>query len=122
MSLFSTLVFSDGTDNHTFEARSPYQEGNSLCGDFVEPAADSSAGSKLVIKQDESKSTVRRRLLQRRILVVNVDGDMEPITVNFTINHSPKHSTASIVKEGMIAANAIATTGFLDAFVDGHVQ
>lgn len=118
MGLFTSLVFNNGTA-HTFVDRGQLPDNKSIVREYIEPAAASAAQSKLTVKHDVSGKTAKRSLLQRRILVVGLDGILHPITINFTTTFHPTHNTADVVLEQKLLAAAIADTTFHANFVQG---
>lgn len=118
MGLFTSLVFNNGTA-HTFVERGQIPDPKSIVREYIEPAAASAALSKLTVKHDISSKTVKRSLLQRRVMVAGSDGVLYPITVNFTATFNPKHAAADVVLEQKLLAAAVADTTFHANFVQG---
>lgn len=123
MSLFPTPVINDGTADRTFAYRAQLSSpGNkSIVGEWVEPAAPLADASKIVVKHDDSKSTLRRRLLQYGRKKAILDGTLRPIVVNVTVQHHPEHTEADISKSLLIAANSIKLSGFITRFLGGFI-
>lgn len=118
MGLFSSLVFNNGTA-HTFTEMGQIPDSKSIVRKYIEPAATSSAQSMLLIKQDIASKTVKRGLIQRRVMVLGSDGVYYPITVNFTVTSNPKHAVADVVLEMKLLKAAIADATFDTNFVQG---
>lgn len=118
MGLFTSLVFNNGTA-HTFVERGQIPDPKAIVREYIEPAAVSAAQSKLTVKHDITSKTVKRSLLQRRIMVAGNDGVLYPITVNFTTTFNPKHAAADVVLEQKMLAAAVADTTFHANFVQG---
>lgn len=118
MGLFTSLVFNNGTA-HTFVLRGQIPNSKAIVSEYLEPAAVSSANSKLTVKHDIASKSVKRSLLQRRVMVAGSDGILYPITVNFTATYNPKHAAADVVLEQKLLAAAVADTTFHANFVLG---
>lgn len=123
MSLFPTPVINDGTADRTFAYRAQLSSpGNkAIVGEWVEPAATLSAASKIVIKHDESKASLRRRLFQYGRKTAILDGTLKSIVVNVTVQHHPEHTEADIAKCLLLAANSIKLSGFIARFLGGFI-
>lgn len=118
MGLFTSLTFNNGTA-HTFVERGQLPSTKGVTREYIEPAAASTAQSKLTVKHDLSSKTVRRSLLQRTIMVAGSDGVLYPITVNLTSTYNVKHASADVVLEQKLLAAAVADTTFHANFVNG---
>lgn len=118
MGLFSSLVFNNGTA-HTFVERGQMPSTKGIVREYIEPAALSSAQSKLTVKHDTTSATVQRSLLQRTVNVAGSDGVLYPVTVNFTVTFNKKHAAADVVLEQKLLAAAVADTTFHANFVNG---
>lgn len=114
MSLFANLVVSDGTDDRTFVYRGPESDAKRGVrkGVYIEPAADPSIQSQLVVKHDETSAKFVRHLLQTSAKgAIDTDGTLAAATVNITINHHPNHDQAFINELANIAKNLIGQAG-----------
>ena len=118
MGLFTSLTFNNGTA-HTFVERGQIPDSKSIVREYIEPAASSAAQSKLTVKHDITSKTVKRSLLQRRVMVAGSDGVLYPITVNFTVTFNPKHAAADVVLEQKLLTAATSDTTFHANFVQG---
>lgn len=118
MGLFTSLVFNNGTD-HTFVERGQIPDSKAIVREYIEPAATSSAASKMIVKHDIASKTVKRSLLQRRVMIAGSDGVLYPITVNFTVTFNPKHALADVVLEQKLLADAVADATFHANFAQG---
>lgn len=118
MGLFNSLIFNNGTA-HTFVERGQIPDSKAIVREYIEPAAASDAASKITVKHDIASKTVRRSLVQRRVMIAGSDGVLYPITVNFTTTFNPKHPAANVVSEQKLLAAALADTTFHANFVNG---
>lgn len=118
MGLFTSLTFNNGTA-HTFVERGQIPDSKAIVREYIEPAAVSSAASKVIVKHDIASKTVKRSLLQRKVMIAGSDGILYPITVNFTVTYNPKHAAADVVLEQKLLAAAVADTTFHANFVNG---
>jgi hypothetical protein len=122
MPLFTDpVVLNDGTDDHTFTFLAQLQDNRALVGEWTEPSAEISDESKLVVKQDRSSATVRRRLLQRRINAETVTRGPRPITINVTVAHDVEHTSAQIVPQIGVVRAALAAAGFDVNFLGSQI-
>jgi hypothetical protein len=125
MSLFtaSPVVVSDGTSDHTFTFRAQLPDTKSVVGEYTEPAADSDANSKLLVKQDESSKTKRKRLFSRRFDLVISDGvTFEPVTINYSIAYDKRHDEDVIEALGHnVTVACLSKTEFFSNFSEGHI-
>lgn len=126
MSLFTTpLTINDGTADRIFDWQ--YQEpGSALVGRYYEPAASASAESMVRVAHTESKSGIKRHLIQRSEECSLVDpSDDEPaaapITVNITVNHNPKHADADIEKQVLLAKAMLSIAGITASVTAGNI-
>jgi hypothetical protein len=85
--------------------RAQVQDPKNVVGEWVEPAADTSLESKIVVKHDQNSATVRRRLISRRVNAATITRGLRPITVNFTVVYDVEHTAADI----------LAAMAFIDA-------
>lgn len=118
MGLFNSLNFNNGTA-HTFVERGQIPDPKAIVREYIEPAAASAAASKITVKHDIASKTVKRSLLQRKVMIAGSDGVLYPITVNFTVTYNPKHAAADVVLEQKLLAAAVADTTFHANFVNG---
>lgn len=125
MSLFnSPAVINDGTADRSFSFRAQLadKQSKSVIGEWVETAASLASASKLIIKQDESSRTQRRRLLSHSYMAPITDPTvLKQITVNVTVIHHPEHSEAEIIKHVLIPLNGLKIAGVLPNFLKGFV-
>lgn len=122
MPLFTDPVtINDGAADRSFSFRAQIADSKSIVGEWIEPAAALSASSKFVVKHDETKTDVRRRLLQRVENAAILDETLRPITVNFTVTHHPEHTEAQITAEVTLALNALGIATTLPALLDGLI-
>jgi len=125
MSLFATspVVVSDGTDDHSFAFRAQLPDNKSVVGEYTEPAASAEANSKLLVKQDESAKTKRKRLFSRRFDLVISDGvTFEPVTINYSIAYDKRHDEDTIEALGHNVTVALLTKAeFFSNFSEGHI-
>lgn len=110
--LFATnpVTVNDGDADHIFTFRAQLNDQRSTVGEWVEPAADASLDSKIVVKHDENSATVRRRLVQRKVNAPTVDRGLRPITVNITVANDAQHSNADIIAAITLAVAAVNAT------------
>lgn len=122
MPLFTNPVaLSDGTNPHTFAFRAQLNDSKSIVGEWVEPAADLISASTILIKHD-AKSTVKRRLLQRRVMLPTTDPLVyKPVTINFTITHDAAHALIPIQGQVNIVVDAIQEVGFVNNLLQGLI-
>lgn len=118
MAIFSSLVFNNGTA-HTFIERGQIPNSKAIVREYIEPAAAAAAQSKMTIKQDLASTTVKRALLQRKVMVAGSDGVLYPITVNFTATFNPKHAVADVVLEQKLLVAAAQDPSFYVGFAQG---
>lgn len=118
MGLFNALIFNNGVA-HTFVDRGQLPDSKAIVREYIEPAAPTSSASKITVKHDIASKTVKRSLLQRKVLIAGSDGILYPITVNFTTTYNPKHAAADVILEQKLLAAAIADTTFHANFVNG---
>lgn len=118
MGLFTSLVFNNGTA-HTFVDRGQLPDPKAIVREYIEPAASAASQSKLTVKHDVASKTVKRSLLQRRVLVAGSDGVLYPVTVNLTTTFNPKHALADVILEQKLLTAAAADTTFHANFVQG---
>jgi hypothetical protein len=122
MPLFSNpVVLTDGTDTHSFSYRAQLNDNKSIVGEWVEPAASLTDASAIIIKHD-TKSVVKRRLLQRKIMLPTIDPLIfEPCTINFTITHHSSHALADIQKQVNVVVDAIQEENFVNNLLQGLI-
>lgn len=122
MPLFTNpVVLNDGTSDHAFTFLGQLPDNRALVGEWSEPAAEISVESKIIVKQDRSSATVRRRLLQRRVNRNTVTRGPRPVTINVTVAHDVEHTSAQITAElGLIRA-ALAAVGFDTNFLGSQI-
>lgn len=120
MGLFTSLVFNNGTA-HTFVFRGQTPDAKSIVGEYVEPAAAIETASKVIVKHDVLSKTVKRSLLQRKVLVAGSDGVLYPITVNYTLIANPKHSSTAIVDQLKMINACAADASFAANFAAGLI-
>lgn len=118
MGLFTSLTFNNGIA-HIFVDRGQLPSTKGIVREYFEPAAVSSAQSKITVKHDIGKKTTRRSLLQRTVMVAGSDGILYPITVNFTVTYNVKHASADVVAEQKLLTAATADTTFHANFSNG---
>lgn len=123
MGLFSSPVtFTVNTVARVFNFRAQLPDNNSVVGEWIEPAAALSAASKLIVKHDTSKTTVRRSLLQYSCKKTIADGiTLKPMTVNFTLICHPEHTAAQQDDALEMVATAVSLQTFRDAFTQGLI-
>lgn len=121
--LFATnpVTVSDGTDNHIFTFRAQLNDSKSVVGEWVEPAADPSAESKIIVKHDTSSSTVRRRLIQRRVMATTATRGLRPITINTTVIYDVEHSAADITAAFTLSGNVNVASGVKANLIAGMI-
>jgi len=125
MGLFTTpLVINDGTDDRTFDWLR--QIPGEIGGLYTEPAATASAVSRLKTGHSTQKNGRERHLLQRseQVALTNPgdnDPALDPIVVNITVQHHPKHALADVEKQVIIAIGAASETGFTAASMRGEI-
>lgn len=121
MGLFSNpVVLTDGTTPASFAFRAQVADKFATVGEWIEPAGNLSANSKLVIKHTTSKNQVRR-LLQVTGEFALPDGTLKPIVINFTINAHPFHTIAQIESRCKYLKDAIEEVGFYPNFCRGLI-
>lgn len=122
MPLFSNPVsLSDGTNPHSFSFRAQLNDAKSIVGEWVEPAADLVNASTILVKHD-AKSSVKRRLLQRRVMLPTTDPLVyKPVTINFTITHDTGHALALIQAEVNLVVDAVQEVGFVNNLLQGLI-
>lgn len=121
MGLFSNpIVLTDGTSPASFAFRAQIHDKYATIGEWIEPAGDLSADSKLVIKHTASKKQVRR-LLQVTGMFPLPDGTLKPIVINFTVNAHPLHTIAQIETRCKYLKSAIEQAGFVPNFCRGLI-
>lgn len=118
MGLFTSLVFNNGTD-HTFVERGQIPDPKAIVREYIEPAAATAADSKITVKHDLKSNTVKRALVQRRVMSVCSDGVYRPITINFTSTSSKLHANADVILEQKLLADAVADVTFHANLVQG---
>lgn len=118
MGLFTSLVFNNGTA-HTFVERGQIPNAKAIVREYIEPAANSSAQSKLIIKHDIANAKVKRSLMQRKVMVAGSDGVLYPVTINWTATFNSLHVASDIVLEQKLLAAAVADTTFHANFIQG---
>lgn len=118
MSLLTTpLVVNDGTADRTFNWL--YQvPGDSLGGNYNEPAASAARKSELRSLHMTAKSGQERHMLQSSEIVALVEpGSNDPasdaIIINLTVSHNPKHASADVEKRVKILLASAGTVGFV---------
>lgn len=123
MSLLPTPVINDGTADRTFVFKSQdlSPKAKSTGGTWIEPAAARAVDSKLVVKYDESKKTLTRRLMSYGIKAAISDGTYRPIVVNVTCSHHPEHTEGDISKAVLVAVNSTKLAGFITRWVQGLI-
>lgn len=121
MGLFSNpVVLTDGTTPATFAYRAQIHDKFATIGEWIEPAGDLSANSKIVVKHAKSKNQIRR-LLQVSGEFALPDGTKKPIVINFTINAHPLHTIAQIESRCKYLKDAIEEAGFYANFCRGLI-
>lgn len=118
MGLFTSLTFNNGAA-HVFTERGQIPDLKYIIREYIELAAAQAAASKIRVKHDLAKTTVRRALLQRTVNLACSDGVLRPYTGNFTSTFHPLHLVADIVLEQKLLAAAIADVTFHTNFVNG---
>jgi hypothetical protein len=123
MSLFTNpVVLNDGVGDRTFNFRGQDTSAREMVGLWVEPAADLAEQSKLVVKHDESSSTLIRRLVQFKVHKPLADGvTYKMITVNFTVAYHPEHDEADVLAAIALSGDAQAESGFASSLLDGFI-
>jgi hypothetical protein len=123
MSLFtSPVTLNDGSADHIYNYRGQISlNTKSLVGEWIEPAADMSAQSRIFIKHDEGSSSLTRRLFQVSILKPIADGTLKRITVNHTINHHPEHSEADIESAIALSTAGQGQANYATNMLDGYI-
>lgn len=122
MPLFTDpILLNDGNADRSFSFRAQLNEGKTVVGEWVEPAAELSQQSGLIVKHDTSKSTTARRLLQRTAYLHIADGTFKKCTVNITVQHHPEHTLADITKQVNIIKDAVSEATFVNNFLKGLI-
>lgn len=124
MALFPTPIINDGTADRTFafKGQDVVAKTKTMSGSYIETSAPLVQESNLVVKYNEAKTTVRRRLLQHGIKRPIADGTTyKPIIVNITVTHHPEHSEGDIAKSVLVAANAAKLSGFITRWLQGLI-
>lgn len=120
MGLFTSLVFNNGTA-HTFVFRGQIPDAKSIVGEYIEPAATAESASKVIVKHDVTSKTLKRSLLQRKVMVAGSDGVLYPITVNTTVTYNPKHSASSVTDQTKLQGACIGDATFHTNFALGLI-
>lgn len=121
MALFTSLVLNNGSD-HTYVWRGQLPDTKALVGSYIEPAASADAQSMIAVKHDVSSKTVRRSLLQIKILEAGSDGVLHPITINLTAMANPKHTAVQVQNRLKLIKAALNDAGFIANFSNGLIQ
>lgn len=125
MSIFTTpIVINDGVADSTFVFRFqvPDKSGKLIIGEYFEPAASLASQTKLMIRQDISKSNQRRSLCSfgEQITVTDVIG-RKPIVLSISLLYHPEHAKAAVSRVANIGLNALREPGALDSFLQGQI-
>lgn len=121
--LFATnpVTINDGTADHIMSFRAQLNDSKSVVGEWVEPAADTSEESKIVIKHDSSSATVRRRLIQRRVMKTTTTRGLRPITVNTTVVYDVEHAASDVTDALLFADGVSIATGVKANLLSGMI-
>lgn len=111
MGLFASLVFNNGSA-HTFVFQGQMPDSKAIVGKYIEPAASIELASQIQVKHDVSSKSVKRSLLQRRVMVAGTDGVLYPVTVNFTVTYAPKHANQAVIDQTKMVGACLADTTF----------
>lgn len=119
--LTNPVVLTDGTANRTFIFRSQINDSKSVVGEWIEPAADLDAESKLTIKHAVT-GNIHRDLISGRENVLMPDGvTLSPITTNFNVVFTKGVTEAQMAKRINILIDAISETDFVKNFMNGLI-
>jgi len=106
--------------SRTFNFRAQITEPNAIVGEYIEPAAEIAANSKLIVKHTTSAAGLRRHLLQRAetfdLTADPTDGNAA-VVVNLTISHDPLATDEQVQNQLTLIADAIGETNFLENFM-----
>jgi len=121
--LFNTnpVTINDGTTDHVFTFRAQLNDKRYTVGEWVEPAADTSLESKLVTKHDTNSATVRRRLLQRKVMATTADRGLRPITINYTVTYDVQHAKSDLLDAIGLHNGALNATDVKDNLLAGMI-
>lgn len=126
MSLFSTnpvVLVDGGTTSRSFSSLGPIAGEKTRTGEWIEGSTSpASKESRLIVKQDASAASVRRRLISRRLMLPTSDGvTLKPVTINYSIAYDKEHDLSVIKSEGhVITLAAISKAEFFDNWTQGH--
>lgn len=122
MGLFTNpVVLNDGTANRTFIFRSQINDSKSVAGEWIEPAADLDAESKLTIKHAVT-GNIHRDLMSGRENVLMPDGvTLSPITVNFNVVFTKGVTEVQMTKRIKLHIDAISKPDFVKNFMNGLI-
>jgi len=118
MGLFTDpLVLVDSTvTDRIFNFRAQLNEPNSIVGEYIEPAAEVAAASKMVVKHTTSASGIKRHLLQNTetfdLTADPTDGDSAVIG-NVTLSHHPKATLAQVQDRVTLLIAAMSEANFV---------
>lgn len=122
MGLFTDplVLIDEGSNNRTFNFRAQLSEPNSVVGEYVEPAAEIVADSKLIVKHTQSAKGIKRHLLQR-VEVFDVSADptdgSEAVVVNLTISHDHRATDTQVQNQLTLMLDALNEASFLENFM-----
>lgn len=119
MGLFTDpLVLTDeAAASRTFNFRAQLSEPNAIVGEYVEPAAEIAAGSKLVVKHTTSAKGIKRHLLQRAEtfdLTADPTDGSEAVVINLTVSHHPLATDAQVQNQLTLMIDAASEVNFLE--------
>jgi len=121
MPLFTNPVTLNNGADHIFAFKSQIPDNRAIVGLWVEPAAPLADASQIIIKHDETSATVRRRLLQRKVLRTTTSRGLRPITVNLTVAYDVEHTLANIEAEILLVKDALVEANFYSNFLNGYI-
>lgn len=124
MSLFSNPVVLNNGADHTFTFRSQILDSTAkkaIVSEWGENAAPLVDDSKIVVKHDSSSTTVRRRLMSRKVNKSTTTRGYRPITINLTVAYDVEHTTAQVEAELLLVKDALAEATFAANFLGGHI-
>lgn len=119
--LFNTspVTVNDGTSDHILVSRGQITGTKTLAGVWIEPASASADESVVVVKHNEDSPSVRRRLLQRKVMSATTTRGLRPITCNFTVAYDVEHDKAVVKLEIQFALAIMNATSVIDNFLLG---
>lgn len=119
----SPITLNNGAD-HIFKFRNQVLDNTAkkaIIGEWIESAAPLADDSKIVVKHDSSSTTVRRRLVQRKVNRATLTRGLRPITVNLTVAYDVEHTDAFVEAEIALVKDVLAEATFAANFLDGDI-